>query len=321
MILGTFVTLHAAVALQPRLYWYRNPHVGIKGHRCSTRQVVLPQTSDESVLEETKIGGIFRKKGSTGRIYIAGLLVAEEENFAFSYNITSLTEPMKRALNRERTNVGRTAYSERVKAMLLQAKSQDIAHILAEELRKLELGTASDEVGWKDVAVHACKILNASNDNVFVTASQLTLHASTVDHAKSDGLNVIVVPDTIYAELAGARDIAGAPIRDLSVYQSQWNDSFKFKWVPPDKLSASEREIFLSKDKLIALVGGLPEQVKDIRISQTMRMDFSTGNDALGLWDPATSSIVVRRDQLRTLYRSQQLCFTRLLMLVQIAAM
>ena len=55
--------------------------------------------------------------------------MAEEEHFAFSYDITSLTEAMKKALNRERTNVGRSAYSERVKSMLLQTESQAVAKV------------------------------------------------------------------------------------------------------------------------------------------------------------------------------------------------
>src|SRR6516165_6793690 len=42
-----------------------------------------------------------------------------EENFAFSYNIISLPGVMRKAPNRERTNVGRTAYRDRVKQMLL----------------------------------------------------------------------------------------------------------------------------------------------------------------------------------------------------------
>jgi len=53
-----------------------------------------------------------RRPGSrTGRVYVRGLLVAEEPNFLFSYNITDLTTPLRRALNRERSNVGRTAYT------------------------------------------------------------------------------------------------------------------------------------------------------------------------------------------------------------------
>lgn len=76
--------------------------------------------SGEPALSDTPYGQILqRNPGRNARIYITGILVAEEENFAFSYNITSLTAAMRKALNRERTNVGRTAYSERVKQMLL----------------------------------------------------------------------------------------------------------------------------------------------------------------------------------------------------------
>lgn len=150
--------------------------------------------------------------------------------------------------------------------------------------------------------LHACKILNASGKNVFVTAFQLSANASAVDHARDDGLNLIVVPDKIYAELAGARDIAGEPVRNLEVYQQQWNDSFKFKWISAEKLSAAERKIFDHKEHIVALAGGLPGHVKQIRISETMRMDFGTGTDAAGLWDPESSSIVIRRDQLKALH-------------------
>ena len=63
--------------------------------------------SNEKVLDETPYGHILGRAKTAGvaRIYVKGLLVAEEQNFAFSYNITSLTAAMNRALNRERTNI------------------------------------------------------------------------------------------------------------------------------------------------------------------------------------------------------------------------
>ena len=255
----------------------------------------------ETLLEETKIGAILKKTGAAGRIYVAGLLVAEEENFAFSYNITSLTEAMKKALNRERTNVGRTAYAERVKAMLLQTRSSEVATILADQLRLLERGTAADEVGWKDVTVHACKILNASGRFLFVTSYQLLTNTDAIDHARGDGLQVVTVPETILEAIRGGEDLAGAPIRDLGVYQAEWNDSFTFDWVALAQMTPAEHAVFIQKDRIAALVGGLPKHVRDVRVSQTMRVDFSAGGDALGLWDPASASIVIRRDQLQTL--------------------
>jgi hypothetical protein len=134
------------------------------------------------------------------------MLVAEEEDFVFSYNITSLTATMRKALNRERTNVGRTAYSERVKQMLLASKAAAVADTLAEDLEKIETGTNHDEVKWTDVAVHACRILNASKKAVFVTASELFQHKSVIDDAASDGLKIITIPDNIKNSISGLTD-------------------------------------------------------------------------------------------------------------------
>lgn len=300
---GDVVTLHAAVSPP------RNPaFVGT-----TVRLGQLPDAdmdrakgfflkfSGETIVEQTRVGRILEKKGSVSRIYVAGLLIAEEENFAFSYDITSLTEAMKKALNRERTNVGRTAYSERIKSMLLQTQSHAVATTLADQLMGLERGTGSDEVRWKDVAVHACKILNASGKFLFVTTSQLMANADAVDHARGDGLQVVTVPDNIHVEVVGALDLSGTPIRDLGVYQSEWNESFRFAWVSPEMLTAQEATVFGCAARIAALVGGLPNHVQSLRISSTMRSDFLTGNDALGLWDPDSASIVIRRDQLASL--------------------
>ena len=257
--------------------------------------------SAEVELEETRFGQILLRAGQKSRIYVAGLLIAEEDNFVFSYNIISLTEAMKKALNRERTNVGRTAYSERIKAMLLQTKSSVVAQALADQLVKAEHGTASDEVAWKDVAVHACKLLNASGRYLFVTSFQLLTQADAIGNARDDGITIITVPETIHDEVAGSHDTTGSPVRDLDVYQSEWNDSFSFDWVSPNLLTPSERAVFDRRDHILDLVGGLPTKVSSISISRTMRKDFSAGVDALGLWDGETASIVIRRDQLRSL--------------------
>ena len=186
---GDVVTLHAAVA-PPRDSDFAGTAIRLAG--LSDRDVEVAKGyflkfSGDTVIEATQVGRILEKKGAVSRIYVAGLLVAEENNFSFSYDITSLTEPMKRALNRERTNVGRTAYTERVKSMLLQTRSETVAKVLADQLVALQRGIGSDEIGWKDVAVHACKILNASGAYLFVTASQIMVNASAIDHARGTG--------------------------------------------------------------------------------------------------------------------------------------
>jgi hypothetical protein len=258
--------------------------------------------SNQSVLDETGFGQILETaKGRKSRIYVTGMLVAEEENFSFSYNITSLTAAMRKALNRERTNVGRTAYSDRVKQMLLGSTADAVAEALAKDLERIEQGTNHDEVKWTDVAVHACQILNTSKKVVFVTASDLTTFRDAIDHAQDDGLRIVTVPENIREALRGVVDLKGNPVRDLDVYQEEWSESFEFKFVSPDKLTNAERKVFDLRDTIAALVGGVPKKVQCIKVSETMRPDFFTGNTTEGLWDEASHSIIILRKQLGSL--------------------
>src|SRR4051812_8712252 len=91
--------------------------------------------SDETPLETTRHGQVLTKRKGPARIYITGVRVASEENFLFSYNITSITKSMKKALNRERTNVGRTAYADRIKALLKECTATPVARALVSDLK------------------------------------------------------------------------------------------------------------------------------------------------------------------------------------------
>ncbi|MGI4022492.1 MAG: hypothetical protein ACRYFA_13380 [Janthinobacterium lividum] len=90
--------------------------------------------NNESIIENTKYGSVLKKAGTQGKIYINGVLVATEENFLFSYNITLLNASIKKAINRERTNVGRTAYANTVKSILLDCQSEEIGSSLSSDL-------------------------------------------------------------------------------------------------------------------------------------------------------------------------------------------
>ncbi len=253
--------------------------------------------SGEKALEKTQYGEILKKE-STSKIYINGIKVAEEENFLFSYNITSLTSAMRKALNRERTHVGRTAYTERVKSILLSSKDEKVARMLVEDLEGYQKGTEHDEMKYVDVAVHACKILNATSSVVFVTPQQLQHDTMTIDNARHDGLSVIVVPETISQKIRGEQDMSGNIMRDLGQYNVEWNESFEFKFVKPSELASSEREIFDKTSDIFDLIGGKPKMIKEIAISETMRREES-GMEASGLWEPDKKRVVIKREQLK----------------------
>lgn len=125
--------------------------------------------SGERIIERTPYGDVLEKKGKVARIYINGVKVAEEENFLFSYNITLLNKKIRQALNRERTNVGRSAYSDRIKQILLSCNSEEVGMRLIEDLKEYSSGNMHDELKWVDVQKHAIKILNSKEKVVFLT--------------------------------------------------------------------------------------------------------------------------------------------------------
>lgn len=259
--------------------------------------------SGEEVLETTQYGIVLRRGKGPARIYVNGLRVAEEPNFLFSYNITSLTKPLRDALNRERSNVGRQAYSDRVKAILKDCSSEKVADRLAEDLASFQSGRSHDETGWLDVSLHACKILNAHQKVVFVTAEEQHWDAGLVVKARAEGYRVVVVPESVAAHLSRLTDLEGNAMRDLDHFLEEWNDSFHFDFVPSESLSAKEKRIFALVGAALALVRPEARRVKEVLISNTMRLSGQSGNEAVGIWEADTGRIIVKRDQLKSAER------------------
>jgi hypothetical protein len=184
-------TLHASISL-PSDKNFQGTEFLLEG--CTGKDIKIAKSfflkfSGETELEVTPYGCAL-KKSKQSKIYINGLRVAEEENFLFSYNITSITQTMRKALNREKTHLGRTAYTDRVKAILLSCKEKKVAELLAGDLQGYETGLMHDELKWNDVATHACRILNASEKVIFLTPFELINAKDFVDKAKGDGFRV-----------------------------------------------------------------------------------------------------------------------------------
>jgi hypothetical protein len=257
----------------------------------------------EQVLENTKFGQILRcSTNGHARIYVNGLSVAEEPDFAFSYNVTALTRAMRKALNRERTNVGRSAYSDRVKAMLLAAESEAVAEVLAKDVTALAAGTSHEEVRtWGDVGLRACQVLNAKRQVVFVTAEQLVADKEIVDRAIEEGRQVVTVPATIAAKLGRVTDVAGKPLQSLAQFQGEWSASIEYKFVHENDLSPRERAVYQRWREIADLSGGLPRQFKELKVSETMRPSVTEGMHPAGLWESVPGRVIIHRPQLQSL--------------------
>jgi len=297
-------TLHAVIAAagDPGMVGTDVELAGVRDADVDEAKSLFRHYAGDEVLEETPYGLVLAKPNrGSGRIYVNGLRVAEEKNYLFSYDVTSPTKALRAALNRERTNVGRTAYTDRVKAILLAATSEAVANRLAEDLSLYASGTWHDETQLVDVGVHACQVLNASGKVIFMTPDELSYARDFVDRAEDDGYRVVVVPTNIRVKLEGATDITGAPIVDLGRFKEEWNQSFSFSFVDPAKLTKAERAVFDRTDAVLALRGGRPAQVKEILISKTMRLGSAGYAEAAGVWEPDEGRIVIKRDQLRSL--------------------
>lgn len=256
--------------------------------------------SGDTTIETTLYGAVLKKR-ATARIYITGLRVAEEDRFLCSYNITNVNAAIRKALNRERTNVGRGAYTDRVKAILLACKTQDVAQLLVDDLQHYEEGTMHDELTWTDVQVHACKLLNTKGNIIFLTPAELITAAAMVNHARKEGHRVVTIPESVRNKLRHQNDHDGNPVRDLTAYARAWNENFTFDFVDEHDLNETEQAVFAYTSVIFAQIGGRPPKIREVRISRTMRADPRKHREASGLWDEKSGLIIIKSDQLASL--------------------
>jgi hypothetical protein len=296
-------TLHALIspASDPAMVGTDVILEGVSDEEIAEAKSFFLRYSDDELLEHTTVGDVLRRAKKEARIYVNGLRVAGEPNFLFSYNITAPTKGLRQALNRERSHVGRSAYTDRVKAILLACEGAGVADILAKDLASFGAGTMHDELQWIDVSLHACRILNSKQQVIFLTPSELAEARSFVDHARSDGYRVIVVPDNIRQKLPVLTDLSGVPIRDLTHYRQEWDQSFQFSFVPVEQLTSGERAIWEKTDAIFLLAGGRPRYLRDVLISETMRLQQQGYSEAAGVWDPGDQRIIIKRSQLADL--------------------
>ena len=187
------ITLHAYVSDPSDLNLVGTDFIleGCSSEDIDKAKKLFLKFSGEKIIDATQYGDILEKNGQMAKIYINGVLVAEEEGFLFSFNITSITKAIKKALNRERTNVGRVAYSDRVRAILLASEEKEVAKKLVEDLKEYKTGQMHDEVKWTDVSVRAVKLLNESEKVVFLTPSELENAPGLVEKAKDGGYEIV----------------------------------------------------------------------------------------------------------------------------------
>jgi hypothetical protein len=248
-------------------------------------------------LETVAFGQILERSVDGGAVFIHGVKVSEEPNFLFSYNITSLTDALRKRLNRERTNVGRVVYADRIKTMLRDAKSEAVLSKLVEQAEARGHGEVFDEMKWIEVAQKALAVMSGRKRVIYVTESEALEEHDILDHARRDGYIVTIVTELEKAKLIGAQDRDDRTIF-VGDYRRSYNESFNYDFVDFADLHSDERNILGRASGILACAGVPPHESPRVLISETMRFDADA---TLGVWDASLDAIVIRRTQLHSL--------------------
>lgn len=272
--------------------------VGVTATDVRAAKSLFLRFSEDRLVESTAYGEILRGQDGPPRVYITGVFANEEPNFLFSYNITNLTETMKKRLNRERLNVGRTTYADRVKAILRGAQSDEVCDALADQVRGRARGDQCDEMQWIEIAQRALNLLHERSRVAFITEDEIHQAADIVDHMRQDGYEVVMVSGAQKLKLDQQYQAGDTDLRTMEGFIAEYNDSFSYRFVERAQLSESERRIFDRWPEILELVAIRRDLAPPIRISETMRVGLDTTD---GVWDPSLQSIIIKRNKLRSL--------------------
>lgn len=244
----------------------------------------------EELIEKNMYGEVYKKNSYTASIYINGVQVATEENFMYSYNITNLNAKIKKALNRERTNVGRTAYSDSVKNILKNCTSDEVLLSLVNDLENVMRGTNKDETSWTDIAIYATKTLEKNDNTIFITPEiRSNLTNQQVEILEQSDKNVVFITDNIYNKIDGE-------ITTFENIYKEYTESFKYDYVDVNRLSAEEKKVLENGcEKVVSFMNNIGYQYDvPIRISNTITLNRD-GIVTEGVYDHNENAIIILR--------------------------
>ena len=253
--------------------------------------------ADEDLLETTAFGQILRRKENGGRVYIVGVLASEEQNFLFSYNVTKLTDSMRKKLNRERLNVGRTTYVDRIKSILKCAGSETVHSHLVDQIHERATGEQRDELSWIEISQLALNLMSKRQRVVYLTEEEVQIRPEILDNLKSDSIKVVIVTEQQKAKLQSQVESGGPNAPVLENYIEEYNASFQYSFVNIRNLTQLERRTFELTARIFDLVGLDSIRVPPVLISESLGL---TRDDTQGVWDPNLQAIVIRRTMLRS---------------------
>ncbi len=289
-------TLHAAFEdpIDPLMEGTKVTLRGLNEETMEKAKAMFLKFNRPPLLEKTNYGEVYESKRNEAVVYINGVKVAEEPNFLFSYNITNINAKIKRALNRERSNVGRTAYSDTVKNILKRCESEEVLNALVDDLQNINRGTNRDESGWVDVASYAAETLEKTGNVVFMTSEQRNTRGNMqVEILNRSGKRLVTVNDKVFDKVHDS-------VTTYNNIFDEYQTNFQYRYVDLHSLSASEQAVFCTKECVIDFLNRHNYCTNTpVRISETIRVD-KHGETFNGVYDESEGAIIIRRSVLRS---------------------
>lgn len=253
--------------------------------------------SHETILEDTGFGAVLEKPiHENAGIYIHGVKVAEESNFLFSYNITNLPNKLRKALNRERDNVGRAAYTDSIKNIVKSVEDEVVLRAYMHDLEQVTKGSGHDEMNWIDVQLYVLEQLSRKNDKLlFITGDEAVKRRAEVSDAQDEGYQIFIIPDKLKEKAKSIRTVM-----TLEKYSQSKNNAFSGDALNISDLTPAEQEVYNMMPEILAFMNGLPGVIASVKISEELYTDEKK-TITLGLWDAKTRTIWIRRSQLQSI--------------------
>lgn len=261
------------------------------------KELFLIYSNDATNILLTSIyGQIIKKTGTNATIYINGIKVAEESQYKYSYNVTSLTTSMRKALNRERNNVGRSVYGERIAKILCQITDKDQT-MISDIFLDLSKNPKPDDLNYKDVQIHIIKLSN-SDKVLFVTSKDLIMNKSDVDLALNDGIKEVIVSEDIMKTIFNMKDTKGEYIKTIQQF-NKTKLCQKYTIVPLTDLKDKELKILNTHVELKNLI--YPTDKYSRKYILEIASDLFSKAGCLGLCTDEKNQILIDRTMLTSL--------------------
>lgn len=253
---------------------------------------------EHRVLDDTPFGQVIAPPPAGAEVFINGVWVNAEPTFLFSYNVTSLTESMRKALNRERVNVGRSVYADRLRQILKSSNAAVVLQPLASAYAHRDQGDLPEELGWIDIAHKALNELAKTKNVVVVSQTEIKARPELVEDIKRDGRQIVLLTEREKQRADQQAEQGKAPFQTLRTWIQSVNDNFQYQFVNESEFTGNEITVWQKRNQILELVGLRPNTIPRIRVSETM---CTSADGTRGVWDSKLNAIVVKRTQLRSL--------------------